>query len=316
LNTLNQVVGNKKLMERLREVVNGRRFFHACIISGGPGTGKHTLAEWLAAAAICKSSTERPCGRCHACQKLPAHPDIIRLERKSAEVKVEDIRALRSEMYLRPNEAERRVIIIEEAEALNISAQNTLLNLLEEPPTGVLFILETENEQLLLPTVSSRCVSLRMNPLSDKELIDALTALKPELSQDKLNDAVRFAEGSLGRALSQLSGEKVSDFSELLAKALVCGSQSDLVSLSISLESMKRDEQALNLAAFKNTAASAAALKYDAERAEPGARALAGSKTASELSRIVRLCDKYISYCASNVGAGHIAGGFFAELVV
>lgn len=142
------------------------RLSHAYIISGPPGSGKRALADRLAAAYVCSGTGERPCGVCSCCRKAKGgiHPDIIRLtvpEGKRS-ILVEQVRQLRADAYVRPNEAERKVFLIEAAQAMNDSAQNALLKVLEDGPAYLSFLLLAEHPQQLLPTIRSRCEVLSL----------------------------------------------------------------------------------------------------------------------------------------------------------
>lgn len=118
------------------------------------GAGREAAAQHLAQIYLC-SGAEKPCGLCVHCRKLrqSIHPDLIRAE----EVKVENIRALRADAHIRPNEAERKIYLFPRAEQLNPQAQNALLKLVEEgPPYAVFFFLCAQPESLLV-TLRSRC---------------------------------------------------------------------------------------------------------------------------------------------------------------
>jgi len=127
------------------------------------------LISTLAQAAVCSAVTGiKPCLKCTHCDKAlrGIHPDInivSRLKDKK-EISIEQIRDLKRAIIVIPNDASRSVYIIEDADTMNKSAQNALLQMLEEPPAHVMFILSTENPLALLPTVRSRCVSLLALP--------------------------------------------------------------------------------------------------------------------------------------------------------
>lgn len=153
------------VLRRLKAATS--RLSHAYVISGPPGSGKHALADRMAAAYVCSAQEEKPCGVCANCRKAKGniHPDIIRLtipEGKRS-ILVEQIRGLRADAYIRPNEAARKVFLIEDAQAMNESAQNALLKVLEDGPGYLAFLLLADNPQQLLPTIRSRCEVLSLS---------------------------------------------------------------------------------------------------------------------------------------------------------
>ena len=136
------------------------RLPHAMILEGPAGSGKAELARWIAKAAVCTGEGERPCGRCSGCMKAAAgaHPDITIAGGGTAarSFHVDTVRQIRSDAYIKPNEAPLRVFLLEGAEAMSEQAQNALLKVFEEPPERVMFILTVTSAVKLLPTVRSR----------------------------------------------------------------------------------------------------------------------------------------------------------------
>jgi len=158
--------------EAAARFISDGRFFHAYIVSGSDAAGREAAARYLAKAAVC-SGAEPPCSRCRDCVKAEKgiHPDIAFVEREKdeKELRVDAVRALRRSAAVIPNEAERGVWIIRDADAMNAQAQNAMLKLLEEPPRYAVFILLAGNPELLLPTVRSRCEELRLRPVREGE---------------------------------------------------------------------------------------------------------------------------------------------------
>ena len=155
-------------MEELRFSDAGR-LYHAYIISAASREEGLRRARTLAAAAVCTGEGPVPCGKCRACRKAESgiHPDITTIRRQTDEkgkqrrdITVDQVCWMIGDAYVLPNEAERKVYIIEEAETMNAAAQNAALKLLEEPPKGVIFLLCTANPEQLLPTVRSRCAEV------------------------------------------------------------------------------------------------------------------------------------------------------------
>lgn len=145
------------------------RLPHACLISAPSREEALSAAGELARAAVCSGSGKKPCGRCRDCRKALGHihPDIITVSRLTDDkgrqkqmIGVEQIRELSADACVLPNEAERKVYILDEAETMNVQAQNAALKLLEEPPAGAVFLLCTVNPMQLLPAVRSRCAMI------------------------------------------------------------------------------------------------------------------------------------------------------------
>ena len=107
------ILGNDRLMQNLSASIRKNRFSHFYLISGPEGSGKHTLADYLAGALLCTGET-KPCGQCSACRKVLAksHPDYITVddpEHKTVAVRV--IRESLESIFVRPNESERKVYL-------------------------------------------------------------------------------------------------------------------------------------------------------------------------------------------------------------
>ena len=156
------LLGNDRLKDNLTQSLRRGRISHFYLISGPEGSGKHTLAQLLTAAILCKDEN-RPCSRCAICRKAMEgnHPDVITVddpEHKTVAVKI--VREAREDVFIRPNEADYKVYLF--PQELGIEGQNTLLKILEEPPSYGVFILLTDNPDKLLPTVRSRCTELAL----------------------------------------------------------------------------------------------------------------------------------------------------------
>lgn len=152
--------GNRGIKESLSLVFSEGRLPHAILFEGAPGSGTDILAGIVAKAAVCLSGGDKPCGKCAGCIKAEAgsHPDIFTLDGESnpRAFPVSAIREIRSDAYIRPNEAKRKVYILLGVQNMSEVSQNALLKILEEPPENVLFLMTAASAAALLPTVRSR----------------------------------------------------------------------------------------------------------------------------------------------------------------
>ena len=166
---------------------------HAYIVAGPAGSGRHTLAAQMAAALVCSAQPQlRPCGRCSHCRKAAGgiHPDITVIAGSGGKpITVDQVRALRTDAYVRPNEAERKVYLLERADRMNASAQNAMLKLLEDGPAYAVFFLLAENGSALLPTVRSRCETLELAPVSPAQAEEWLAKAFPGRTAEEIRRA-------------------------------------------------------------------------------------------------------------------------------
>ena len=183
-----------------------RNLSHAYLVVG---ENRRPLAEALAAAWVCTGETP-PCGHCPGCRKagLGIHPDIIRADPEGEGLKAEEVRALRSDAYIRPNEAPKKVYLLEHSELLNPTGQNILLKLIEEGPAYASFLLVTDQAGALLDTVRSRCVELNLSPVSEGEAEAWLKRRFPDRDAGDIAAAAQRCEGLIGRAVEELSGRE------------------------------------------------------------------------------------------------------------
>ena len=252
------LAGNPAIKERLAAQSRGRGLSHAYILSGPPGSGKRTLASLLSAAMVCTGPEPRPCGTCPACHKAEAgiHPDIITVEgEKGKDLTVAQIRQMRADAYIRPNEGARKVYLIQNAGTMNASAQNAMLKLLEEGPPYAAFLLLAESENELLPTVRSRCEVLRLAPVDRREGEAWLRARFPQLPAEETAAAALRCGGILGRAVAELDGggeeeRELLDLAVRLADTVESGDELGRMELTASMEKWERERMERLLSAL------------------------------------------------------------------
>ncbi len=210
--------GNERLKTYLTAAADRGSLSHAYLIEGAAGTGRHLVASLIAKTLVCTASSGKPCGVCLACRKveLGEHPDVLTysVPRDRKTIGVDTVRAVREEAYYTPNESDRRVFVIENAEAMTVQAQNALLKILEEPPAAAAFLLITESLSSMIPTIQSRAAILRTERFSAEALDGYLTENEPkaralkESDPDAYQAVLRLSDGSAGKALTLLGSKK------------------------------------------------------------------------------------------------------------
>lgn len=206
-----QVSGQPRVVALLERSLAEGRLAHAYLIVGPRHVGKMTLAVNLAQALNCERE-KRPCLECATCRRIAAakHADVqvlgVGAERK--EISIAQIKQLQADASLPPFEGKRKVFIIDGAERLSLEAANRLLKTLEEPLPHVLILLLTSREEMLLPTVVSRCQRLELFPLSF-DAMKKILAERYSIAGEKLETIARISRGCLGWAIAALQDEKL-----------------------------------------------------------------------------------------------------------
>lgn len=216
------VYGHRRALGLLSRALAQRTLPPSLLFAGPEGIGKRRIALAVAQALNCPSpvrgGTTSPdshgvtadlpidaCGECAPCRRIArrVHPDIVWLapEGDRTTVGIEQVRALNEQVGYRPFEARSRVVIVDNAaDVLLGPSQNALLRALEEPPSGTVFILVTAQPDGLLPTVRSRCPSVRLGPLAAADVAACLERDHGVLPPDARAQAA-VSDGSIGVAL-------------------------------------------------------------------------------------------------------------------
>ena len=216
-----KLIGNDSVKTVLRRLLIQKRVPNALLFAGADGVGKRQFALQLAKAFVCQNpKTAEACDVCSNCRRasnftfpkaddrdafkkliFSEHPDIGLVIPYHKNILVDAIRELETEANFRPFEATARFFIIDEADKMNDAASNALLKTLEEPPAASYIFLVSSRPDALLPTIRSRCQTLRFAPIETKEIENYLS------KDEKLAPAdaallARLADGKLGRARS------------------------------------------------------------------------------------------------------------------
>lgn len=303
--------GNEALKERLASAISQRKLPHSILISGPKGSGKHTLASFLCAAFEC-TAENAPCMRCNACRKVFAglHPDmIVADDPEKKNVPVDLIRQTKADLYIRPNEGNRKIYIIPRAQDMMEPAQNALLKVMEEPPEYGVFLLLTDNPDKLLPTIRSRCAQLALSPLSDSDLMRRLSERFPDAEQEELKAASLRSGGYLGQAIELLAvGNAILPQTEAFAEAYCAKDPLLLAQVLVPMEKLKRDQLLPILAQWYAVLEGALTAKSGLPSAYPISTKISKSRTSAQLLRAVQALRKAQEQAQMNVGPGHICG--------
>ncbi len=197
------VIGHQHLIEHLQSAITMGKVSHAYIFDGEKGSGKNFLASAFAAALQCEKKGIDACGECTSCKQAEGnnHPDIIRItHEKPNTISVDDIRQqLCGDIMIKPYKGPYKIYIIDEAQKLNVQAQNALLKTIEEPPAYAVILLLTTNAQSFLPTILSRCVTLSLKPVRDS-LVRKYLMEQVHIPDYQADICVSFAQGNIGKA--------------------------------------------------------------------------------------------------------------------
>lgn len=199
------VLGHLAQKQFLQNYLRAGERPHALLFCGASGLGKELLAMEFAKSLLCLNHAEADA--CESCRLFNlqdnsfAHPDFIRIgiEDGYKSIRIEQIKELISKTAFAPVLSETKVCLIRDADKLTIDAANSLLKLLEEPPAGWVLIMLAQAEDKLLPTILSRVVSLRFQPVDEALVMEVLA--KEDVPEEKACVLSRFAEGSVGEAL-------------------------------------------------------------------------------------------------------------------
>ena len=215
-----EILGHEQIIEHFKNAITMDKVSHAYILNGPDLSGKRMLAEAFAMTLQCEKKGTEPCMECHSCKQAIGRnqPDIIYLQHeKPNTISVDDIRTqINNDIVVKPYSSPYKIYIIDEAEKMNVQAQNALLKTIEEPPKYAIILLLTTNAETFLPTILSRCIRLDLKVVSD-EKIKAYLMQKYEIPDYKADVCVAFAQGNVGKAVKLAESD---DFNEIKNAAI------------------------------------------------------------------------------------------------
>lgn len=207
--TFDEVVGQKAIVQTLKNALKENKIAHAYLFCGPRGTGKTSMARLFAKALNCSNGLGNQCNNCDNCKQITngSHPDVFEIDAASNS-SVDNVRKLIEEIAFAPIMGRYKVYIIDEVHSLSGSAFNALLKTLEEPPSNVVFILATTEPNKVLPTIMSRVQRFDFSKVSQNDLVDLMSRIldKENVTYDiqALQVIARISDGGVRDSLSNL----------------------------------------------------------------------------------------------------------------
>ena len=231
-------IGHEALINNFKQRCLKNTLSHAHLIAGEDGVGKGKLANILAK-FILNGDLDRE------------YVDIINYSSEKSSFGVDDVRDIIEEVYKKPFEKDKKVIIIHEGNKLTIQAQNALLKTIEEPPKGVYIIILCESLELIFDTIKSRCEIYKLKPLTKSELYEYIKIKKFNYDENEIKSAIAFSEGVPGRIDRYFNDDKLRELRNnivILIKNLNKNDLEAILQQEESFSNLKNDkEEVLNI---------------------------------------------------------------------
>ena len=276
------LIGHDREVELFLSAYNSGNLHHGWLITGDEGIGKATLAYKIARFLLSAKTGEKYSsldvdvnGQVFAQVLQRSHPDFKVLERdytdtdkkklikainqgedidesmkqglkRSAVIKVEDVRSVVSFLMKKSFNDNWRVVIVDCVDDLNVSSANALLKILEEPPLKSILLLIAHNPGRVLPTIRSRCAKLALHPLKNEEVASLLRRYMPELKETDVQKLAKISGGSIGRAMKYAQNDAL-DMYEKIQKICFTGEKCDGELLLDLVDDVAADEDKWSL---------------------------------------------------------------------
>jgi len=302
-------IGNNRIKEQLGALIDANRFPHALIIEGEEGLGKKTLAKELAGALVCSSASERPCGECADCKKAlkNVHPDIIEKSNEDGKrsFSIDTVREIIKDAYIKPNEAQFKVYILENCHLMGIPAQNALLKIIEEPPEYAVFIMLTETKSAFLETVLSRSVVVTLEGVEPSKAAQFICDNNSDIDYEEALGAAAICNGNIGRALETLSDGKLKRIVEIANSVALATIEENEYELIKACAVFARDNQTLmdSLTFLKSILRDALLFESGApplSNQKETAKKLALNLSSKKLLNMITVCDDINAFAKGN----------------
>lgn len=219
-----EIIGHENIIKHFKSSIEMGKVSQGYIISGEAGSGKKTLVRAFAKTLQCEAGGTEPCNCCKSCKQADTgnQPDIIWVTHdKPNAISVDEIRdQINNDIGIKPYSSRYKIYVIDNAHLMNTNAQNALLKTLEEPPEYAIIILLTSNIDKLLPTIISRCTTLSVKPVRERDILDYLMNVL-NLPKEKADFCMDFSQGNLGKAIRLATSIEYNEIKEDVVRVLV-----------------------------------------------------------------------------------------------
>lgn len=201
------IIGNSDAKDYLNKCIENKHILHSYLFVGAEGIGKLLVAKEFARKILCLEDSKDEC-TCKSCTCFNGknHPDFYLINEDGENIKIEVIRKITSKVIEKPIISKRKVYIINDFEKMTKEAQNCLLKTLEEPPEFVTIIIISSNENAILNTIKSRCMTIKFKNIDNDLLYDYLIN---DLGYDNISEILlKSFGGSIGKALRLIEGKE------------------------------------------------------------------------------------------------------------
>ncbi len=201
------IIGNSDAKDYLNKCIENKHILHSYLFVGAEGIGKLLVAKEFARKILCLEDSKDEC-TCKSCTCFNGknHPDFYLINEDGENIKIDVIRKITSKVIEKPIISKRKVYIINDFEKMTKEAQNCLLKTLEEPPEFVTIIIISSNENAILNTIKSRCMTIKFKNIDNDLLYDYLIN---DLGYDNISEILlKSFGGSIGKALRLIEGKE------------------------------------------------------------------------------------------------------------
>ncbi len=216
------------------------RLSHAYLLLTADGANLIEFVKVFAKLIMCEG--EEPCNACRACTLIDKQnfSDVLFYPKNGTSITADDVTDIIEESYLRPIESDKKLFVLLNGEAMNLTAQNKLLKTLEEPPKNVHILIGATTEYPLLFTLKSRVKKLEIPPFNDQTLFQALK--NDCVDAERLTQAIACGDGTVGRAVALYGDQNFNKVVDFVNDVLVnMKSSKDVLEYSVKMTNQKID---------------------------------------------------------------------------